>query len=256
MKKNYWRKSFKKQKMKKYKALGLAICCLFFYFVPSVLAQARINSDNFTIQFPNFNSGAGIPSSNNYLLDSTIGQGAPGLFSSNGYRVRSGFQYIHSIIPFSFSVSDIQIAFGTLTPDTPSTDTSTLTISTGGAGGYSVTVAENNPLKTFDGGSTIADTTCDGVDCDESTATVWSSNSIYGFGYNMSGDDVPAGFTDGTYYKQFADLSTAETPQAVMSSANVGKSRSATIKYKVNVSDLQPSGTYRNIITFVAIPAF
>lgn len=227
-----------------------------YVFIGSIFAQERINSDNFTIQFPNFNSGAGIPSSNNYLLDSTIGQGAPGLFSSAGYRVKSGFQYIHSIIPFSFSISDIQIAFGTLTPGTPSTDTSTLTISTGGAGGYSVKVSENNPLKTLNETSTIADTTCDGADCDESTSTVWSSNSIYGFGYNMSGDDVPTGFTDNTYFKQFADLSSAETPQAVMSSANVGSSRSATITYKVNVSDVQPSGTYQNIITFVAIPAY
>ncbi|MBL7036768.1 hypothetical protein ISR94_02910 [Candidatus Microgenomates bacterium] len=241
--------------MKKYKILGIVVF-LVLSVVGDVLAQARINSDNFTIQFPNFNSGAGIPSSSNYLLDSTLGQGAPGLFSSAGYRVKSGFQYIHSIIPFSFSVSDIQIAFGTLTPDTPSTDTSTLTVSAGGASGYSVTAAENNPLKTFTGGNTIADTTCDGADCDESTATVWSSASIYGFGYNMSGDDVPAGFTDGTYYKQFSDLSLAETPETVMSSVNVGSARSSTIKYKVNVSDVQPGGTYQNIITFVAVPGY
>lgn len=219
-------------------------------------AQSRLNSDNYTIQFPNFNSGAGIPSSTNYALDSTIGQTGAGLFSSAGYRVKSGFQYIHSVIPFSFSVDDIQIAFGTLMPGTPSTDTSDLTVSAGGAGGYSVTVAENNPLKTFDGLNTIPDTTCDGSDCDESTATVWSSNSIYGFGFNMSGDDVPVGFTDGTYFKQFADLSTSETPQVVMSSSNVGSSRTATITYKVNVSSVQPSGTYQNIITFSAVPGY
>lgn len=237
---------------------GIGVCLvlgLWLLVVPA-LGQSRLNSDNYTIQFPNFNSGAGIPSSSGYVLDSTIGQTAAGLFSSSGYQVKSGFQYIHSIIPFSFSVDDIQIAFGTLTPGTPSTDTSTLTVSAGGAGGYSVTVAESSPLKTLDGAATIADTTCDGADCSESTATVWSSNSIYGFGYNMSGDDVPAGFTDSTYFKQFADLSLSETPQTVMSSANVGSSRSSTITYKVNISDVQPSGTYQNIVTFVAIPGY
>lgn len=219
------------------------------------MAQERIESDNYRIQFPNFNSGAGIPTSSNYALDSTIGQTAAGQFSSAGYYVKSGFQYIHSIIPFSFTVSDYQINFGTLTPGTPSTDTSTLTVSAGGASGYNVTAAESRPLTNADS-STIPDTTCDASDCDETTASVWSSNSIYGFGYNMTGDDIPAGFVDNTYFKQFADLTSAETPQAVMTSANVGTSRQATITYKVNVSSVQPGGTYQNIITFTAIPGY
>lgn len=243
--------------MRSFTAIVLVLLSFTFLFrVDEVFAQARINSDNYTIQFPNFNSGAGIPSSTNFALDSTIGQGVAGRFTSDGYIVRAGFQYIHSIIPFSFSVSDIQINFGTISPDTPSTDTSTITVSAGGASGYSVTAAETYPLQTSDGGSTIADTVCDSSDCDESTAGVWSSSSTYGFGYNMSGDDVPAAFTDSTYFKQFADLSNTETPQAVMSSSNVGSERSSTITYKINVSSIQPAGTYQNIITFTAIPGY
>ena len=70
-----------------------------------ILAQAVINSPNYRIQFPNLNSGAGVPSSAGYQVSTTIGQTAAGLYSSSGYRVKSGFQYIHSVIPFSFSVS-------------------------------------------------------------------------------------------------------------------------------------------------------
>jgi len=231
------------------------IACYRLSVIPAA-AQSRVESENYTIQFPNFNSGAGIPTSDNYLLNTTIGQTAAGLYSSDGYRVKSGFQYISSIIPFSFSISDISITFGSLVPNTPSTQTADLTVSSGGASGYSVMAQENHPLKTQNEASAIADTVCDSSDCNESTAGVWSSPTIYGFGYNMSGDDVPAGFVDSTYFKQFSDLSTSESAQTVMSSENVGRSRTSTITYKVNVSSLQPAGTYYNTVTFTAIPGY
>lgn len=220
-----------------------------------VSAQERIESPNYRIIFPNFNSGAGIPSSSNYYLNTTIGQTAPGLFSSSGYRTKAGFQYINSIIPFSFSISDIQINFGTLTPGSPSTDTSTLIVSAGGAGGYTVKASENNPLKTFEGSDTIIDTLCD-TTCSESTAASWTSATKYGFGFNMSGDDIPADFTNSNYFRQFADRSNSETQAIIMSSVNVGRERTATITYKVNISNIQPSGIYQNIITFTAIPSY
>jgi hypothetical protein len=72
----------------------------------------------------------------------------------------------------------------------------------------------------------------------------------------MQGNDVPADFVDKRYYRQFADQSLNETPQAVMSSNNVGKNRSATITYTVKISATQAAGYYDNIISFVATPGF
>lgn len=244
-----------KNKILVFSTLILLLGSLSYFGIGAVFAQERIESPNYRIVFPNFNSGAGIPSSDNYYLNTTIGQTAAGLFSSSGYRVKSGFQYINSIIPFSFSVSDIQINFGTLTPDTPSTDTSTLVVSAGGAGGYSVKVSENHPLQTSDAAETIIDTLCD-TTCSETAAGVWTSTTKYGFGFNMSGDDVATDFTNSTYFRQFADRSNAESAASIMSSVNVGRERTATITYKVNVSDIQPAGTYQNIITFTAIPSY
>ena len=226
------------------------------FFSALILAQAVINSPNYRIQFPNLNSGAGIPSSTGYKLDTTLGQTAAGLYSSTGYRVKAGFQYIHSIIPFAFSISKFLIPFGTLTPQVPDTDTATLTVSAGGAGGYQVTVQENHPLQLGGTATTIPDTLCDSGPCSETTAQVWNLTTSYGFGYNMAGDDVPAAFVNSTYFKQFADTSLSETPQAVMSNTNVGQARTATITYKVNISNLQPAGNYQNIVMFVAIPTF
>ena len=220
-----------------------------------VLAQATIESPNYKIQMPNFNSGAGIPSSSGYKLDTTIGQTAPGLYSSTGYLVRSGFQYIHSIIPFSFSMSNFLINFGTLIPGSPSTLTSTLIVSSGGAGGYRVTTRETGTLQTT-GGQSIPDTTCDSGTCSESLAGIWSQATTYGFGYNMSGNDIPADFADSTYFRHFANASLSQTDQTVMSSANVGRDRTATMTYKVNISGVQPAGIYQNRILFTAIPSF
>ncbi len=224
--------------------------------ITPVKAVNRMTSDSYKLQFTNLNMTSGSKSSANYNILDTVGQTAPGKYSSSGFIVRAGFPYIKTIIPFAFSISDLSIDFGTLTPGTPSTLTNTLTISAGGAGGYAVTAFADHPLKLQTSSTTIPDTTCDASDCDETTAAAWTNNSIYGFGYNMSGNDIPAAFTDSTYYKQFADDSIAETAKTVMSSANVGRNRVATVTYKLNISTTQSAGDYDNSLTFIAAPTY
>lgn len=236
-------------------SLLIGIYWYLLVFIVPTYAQERVESSNYRIEFPNLNSGAGVPTSSSYMLNTTLGQTGPGEYSSTGYKVKAGFQYINSIIPFSFSISDFDINFGTLTPNTPATDTSTLTVSSGGAGGYSIKVSENHPMQTADTSDNIIDTLCD-TTCTESTAAVWTSNTKYGFGFNMQGDDIPLDFTNSTYFRQFADRSNSETEKTIMTSANVGRSRTATITYKVNVGPTQPAGVYRNILTFTAIPSY
>ncbi len=108
---------------------------------------------------------------------------------------------------------------------------------------------------TADSSDVIIDTLCD-TTCSETTAGVWTSASKYGFGFNMTGDDISADFTNSTYFRQFADRSNAESAKTIMTSANVGRSRTATITYKLNVSTVQPAGTYRNVIMYTAIPSY
>ena len=216
----------------------------------------NMSSDAYQLQWTNLNMTSGAKSSTNYNILDTVGQLAPGEYSSTGYYVKAGFPYIKTIIAFAFTISDLSIDFGSLTPNTPSTQTNTLTVSSGGAGGYSVTALENNPLKLQGSATTIPDTVCDGSDCDETTASVWSNNTTYGFGYNMSGDDIPAAFIDSTYYKQFADHSSGEAAQIVVSSNNVGANRIATVTYKANINSTQAAGDYENSITFTATPGY
>lgn len=239
--------------------LFIFITFLCFLGINITAAKAvNMSSDNYEIQMGNFNMASGSKSSPNFSMLDTIGQIAPGEYSEAGFIVKAGFIYIKTIIPFSFSISDLSIDFGTLAADTPTTQTNTLTVSSGGGSGYQVTARENNPLQIPGSATQIADTICNGgaQTCDETAADVWTSNTAYGFGFNMSGNDIPADFTDSTYYRQFANQSGAESPQIVMSSSNVGRNRQATVTYKVNISGIQTAGNYENAITFIATPGY
>src|SRR3990167_137061 len=180
------------------------------------VSAVAMDSSRFKIESANVEVAGGNKTSTSYKLADTVGQLAAGQYSSDGYIVKAGFQYLHSIIPFRFSISNINIALGTLVPSTPTTATTNLTVYFGGAGQYQVTAIEEGPLKT-QSGNTIPDTSCNGGGntCNESLAKVWSSPAAYGFGYGMSGNDIPADFIDATYYRPFPDRTAAESPATV-----------------------------------------
>ncbi|MBU1085015.1 MAG: hypothetical protein ABIJ43_02880 [Candidatus Beckwithbacteria bacterium] len=234
---------------------GTLLFLLFFLSVTPVSAVDRMESDSYTLRFTNLNMTSGSKESGNFKILDTVGQFAPGEYSSSGYYVKAGFPYIKTIIAFAFTISDLSIDFGSLPLSTLSTQTNTLSVSSGGAGGYSVTAQQNHSLKLQTSPTTIPDTTCN-TSCDETTADIWTSTGKYGFGYNMQGNDIPIAFIDSTYFKQFANISTAETPQIVMSSINVGTNRTATVTYQANISGSQAAGDYENQITYTAIPGY
>ena len=233
--------------------LTFAFLLLTFYEVSAV----TMDSTRFKIESANVTTGSGNSSSSGYKISDTLGQMAAGQFSSTGYVIKAGFQYLHSIIPFRFSISDTSIDFGTLIPNTSVTATTNLTVSFGGAGQYQVTAIEEGGLKIF-GGSTIPDTSCNGGGdtCTESGAKIWNSSTAYGFGYGMSGDDIPADFIDSTYFRPFPDRTAAESPATIMTNINVGKNRISTLAFKVNISPIQSAGSYQTVINFVATPSF
>ncbi len=226
--------------------------------LPSVEAFTMSNA-NYVIEMGNLNSVAGKSTGPNNKLGITVGEIAPGLYSGTNFKVRAGFQYISSIIRFRFSISNTDINFGVLDPTSPVIRTNILTVSNGSAFGYSVTATESGQLRNPANGAIIPDTTCDAGNCTESTSAAWTSTLTFGFGYrcdNVTGTDCASGFSTSTFYKQFPDISKGESPQAVMSGANVGRNKQVQISYKANVSGTQAAGLYSNVITFVATPTF
>ena len=226
--------------------------------IPEAISFTMTN-DNFKIDFGNLNMGAGKPSGSGKSLSFTTGQIAPGLYTGTNFTVRAGFQYVYSIIPFRFTISNTSIDFGSVEPTNPVTRTNTLTISNGSANGYTVTAFEDHQLLVPATGAQIPDTTCDNGSCSENTAAAWVNTLTYGFGYrcdDITGTDCPTDFSDSTYYKQFANASLNETPQAVMTGTNVGRTKEVQVTYKVNISGTQEGGSYSNTITYIATPTF
>lgn len=234
-----------------------AFCALGFI---NLAIATNLKSESYQIDMGHVNMGAGSPSSSSYNLGITMGQIAPGTYENTGYIVRAGFQYIHTLIPFTFSLSPMSLDFGSLVPDVLTNEQKlTLTVNSGSAGGYQVTVQENDPL-TAESGSTIPDTTCDPTDtCTHIDSGTWTLTSTYGFGYNMTGTDVPSEFS-GNKYKNFPDTP-GDSPQKIMGKTpaeghQAGRNKTATMSARINISTTQEAGVYRNILTFIATPSF
>ncbi len=238
----------------------IVICAISAISGAKVWAQSTIRSENYEITWPNLNMGAGLPSSANYQMGTTMGQTAPGLYSSTGYKVRAGFWYLKSIIPFSFRLSGVALDFGTLEPEILTNEKQlTLTVNSGSAGGYQISVGENNSL-TSESGTIIPDTTCDLADtCTHLDAGTWTQTTTYGFGYTMSGTDVPSDFSGGKF-KNFADLPD-EDPVKIMGKTiaeghEAARNKIATMSARINISATQAAGSYRNILSFWAVPTY
>jgi hypothetical protein len=263
-----------KIKFSKISLVSLAATTLFLFililsqqWVPSKALAERMESDSFVIQFGNFNMGSGKREGTNYNVSYSLGQTAAGPYGDYGstnYFVGAGFQYIYQIGYFEFSISDLNITFEELIPGFHQTDSNTLTISTRGAGGYTVYGYEQYPLTQLDGTTQIPDTTCDSGSCDETEAKPWTTQSVPGFGFNAQGDTVSSDFTasdpdcanDTECFRQFADESSGESMQSIMSSASIAREDEATITYKLGIDGTQEAGTYQTGIIYVAVPGY
>lgn len=225
-------------------------------FPQNVLAD-NLKSPAYEIQMGTINITGGEKTSSTYKLSDTVGQTFQGKFSSTGYVILAGFQYIHSLIPFSFKISNLDLNYGSLVPGTPSLLSNILTVTTGSAYGYSVKTIEDHPLRLSDGSTTIPDTACDlATPCLPTDANIWSDNTRYGFGFNIQGTDVDTGdFVNANYYRPFP-VQNIDQPTVVMSRSGVATDSAATVTYKVNVTGNQAAGIYQNSIQFIAIPSF
>lgn len=229
---------------------------LFALSFPMSTNALKMSNSQYIIQ-SEINSFGGKATGTSSKITFSGGQNASGLYSGTNYKVRAGFQYMHSIIPFTFSISTTEINFGTIVAGEPVTRDNTLTVSNGSASGYQVTVQEDHPLRN-PSNIDIPDTSCDAGNCSHTTSSLWTSPLAYGFGYkcdNVSGSDCSAGFTTANFYKQFPSSEAGEAAQVVMSDTKAGRKQQAKITYKVNIPANQAQGTYQNIIKYIATPS-
>lgn len=228
------------------------------YDLSSTISLAQsFTSPSYHIDWGNFNMTGGKKTSTNYILTDSVGQNAPGQYDNTGYTLKAGFQYAYvQDYKFSFSIDNLDINFGSLVPDIGNTQSNIITISTPSGHGYEIFSLENSPLTNINTNITIPDTTCDSNDCDQTTSGVWTQNNTYGFGFNATGDGTSNYFPNTTYFRQFANLKTNETPQIFMSENVPVNNHSAKITYKINIPAVQSSGSYQNNINFIAVPKY
>lgn len=217
-----------------------------------------MSNGTYSVEGGNLNSFSGQAQNSSGNKIDFNSQNVPGLYVGQNYTVRSGFEYITSKNPFSFSISSKNISFGDLVAGEPVTRTNTLTVSPGAASGYQVLASEDHELKILPLGASIPDTTCDSGNCSQTTADSWNSPLTYGFGYrcdNLEGNDCEQIFSKKSdSYKQFSDLSKKEAAENVMINLTSTKPATAQITYKLNISATQPAGTYQNVIYYIATP--
>ena len=233
--------------------LILFIGCYISLSCPSLVHADILSSDNYQIQLGNFNMTSGTKTSSTYNLTDTVGQTAAEFFTSSGYHVKAGFQYLYTLYDFSFSLSSLAISL-TPTPNTFTVGSHTLTVTAPGQG-YSVTAYETSKLKDS-AGATIPDTTCDSGTCTESAGSAWVTPTHNGFGYNVSGDDHDPDFTSSSVFRPFPDLSASEPPATIMTTAVAGKNRLATVTYQLSISGAQAAGDYSTQIIYLATPVY
>lgn len=222
----------------------------------SLLLAETLRSDSYMIQFGNFNVTSGEKSSASYKVTDTVGQIAPGEYDGTGYVVKSGFQYIYPFRSLSLKISKVSIDLGILTPNSFNTDSHTIIVDTNGAGGYAVKAFERHPLRLQNASATIRDTLCDSGTCDETTAASWTNAGNFGFGFNVTGNDVSADFTNSNYYRQFADISNSETMKTIMSGSGVSVNRNATVTYKAASKGNQEAGNYETLVTYELVATY
>ncbi|MCR4326324.1 MAG: hypothetical protein NUV52_01570 [Candidatus Roizmanbacteria bacterium] len=240
---------------KKY-SYGYIFIILFFVLVGVVYAE-KMTSSNYRIIFGTTNSGGGNADSTNYNLAVSLGQVAAQKFNSTGYIVKAGFQYVRTLYPFYFSISDTSIDLGTLLPNSPSIQSFTVTINTRSQG-YDVLVREETKLKRLFSSDVIPDTSCNGgVDtCTETAAALWDSNNAYGFGYRVTGVDASPDFATNDYYRPFPSITDNEDPAVMITSTEAGKNRVGTVALKANIIGTQAAGSYQTVLDIIAYPKY
>jgi len=220
----------------------------------SVLAQEPLKSNSYEIQLGNFNMTSGEKSGGGYKVTDTVGQTAAGEFNSSGYNVYAGFQYLYTLTQFSFEIDDLTIDLGELSAGNFSTASHTLTVSTR-SGGYAITASADHPLQTGGGSAEIPFTSCDSG-CTISTASPWTIAANVGLGFSAAGTHVETDFAGPSYFRPFADLSIAESPQTIASATTVVRDDEVVVTYQATINGSAVAGEYETAVTYNAFPSY
>jgi hypothetical protein len=242
--------------------IGLCITPVIFAGIEAVTAQV-MESSNYSIESDSVNFGGGLSTSSSYTLESTAGEIATGESDSATYSLHAGYQQMHVVYMAMTAPADVTLSPSIGAGGGTSNGSTTVTVTTDGAAGYTLTIeASSNPAMQS-GSDTIDDYAPAGADPDF-TFTTGASDAH--FGYSPEGSHVADRFLDNgstcntgstdTASSCWDGLSTTEETIAESASPNHPSGTATNIRFRVGIgaSVSQPAGTYVATTTLTALP--
>lgn len=243
---------------------------LFFSLLATPLAIASIavtsaqvmGSNSYQIQSDSVNFGGGYSSSTNYQQESTFGEVATGVASSDSYNLYAGYQQMQAVTISLTGATNV-----TLTPSLggvsggESNGSTTVTVVTDSSGGYELRIKASHDPAMQSNGNTIADYSPTG---DPDFTFSYDSNEAL-FGYTPEGSDIVQRFQDSvgacnsaggdTGSACWDGLTTTDVAIASDIDANHPLGATTSVRFRVGIGSSvnQTPGTYVATTTLTAI---
>lgn len=226
----------------KIKYLAVSFLCLVVFRGTADFCLA-MSSTNYKIDADVIGISGGTGTSENYKLTDTAGEPVIGIGQSENYGIQAGFWYMVNFV-ISLQVDSDTVNLGTLTPGTPISGQSILTVMTDSWGGYDLLANQNRQMTHTDALTTIPN-----YSCDISAPCLWSGT---GLGFTVksgTGVDNKWGTDPNFKYAYFPLTDTIFHQKTGYTSGG----DLTTVGYKLDTAATQKSGTYSNIITYTAM---
>lgn len=148
------------------------------------------------------------------------------------------------------SSSTNAIAYGSLAVNVPKLSAHGITVTTNATAGYATTLLQDGNLRTGTGSEIAV------VSGTNASPAAWPGSVTTGaFGYHASDDTLCTG-TSGRFVttNTYARLTT--TPEEVACSTGPVTSETNYVIFKVEIGNIQPNGSYQNVVTYVTTAQF
>lgn len=225
-----------------------------------------VTSGSQTITVSSYTSGMVLKESANVMVavisNVDVSASVPATLSFNVSSIATG-TVINGATTTASSTATA-LTFGNLQVGTSSILGQQLAVSTNGAGGFVVTVQQNQDL-TSSGGSKIFS-----FASSTASTTPWSNplgvldaSSTYGHlalttnDWTLTGLLDPFGATSSSKYTGFTTTNPVEVMYHNGAADGITPSKGmARVAYRIQISALQPAGDYSNILTYIATPTY
>ncbi|QQS22947.1 hypothetical protein IPM19_00015 [bacterium] len=142
------------------------------------------------------------------------------------------------------------IAYGSLSVNVPKIAAHGITVTTNATAGYATTLLQDGHLRTGSGLDISA------VSGTNASPAAWPGSVTTGaFGYHASDDTLCTG-TSGRFVTTNTYAALTTSPEEVACSAGPVTSETNYVIFKLEIGNIQPSGNYQNIVTYITTAQF